>query len=603
MPADATHGSAVPDEVRAHLATSLGSDAITITDAGAARLPTGGSVRVFHAAVKGRPNQVTAVTLDDSGELRPLARLVEDLGRNPFVPDFTPVGHGPERAPREPVTIDPKTNDWRLSQCERARETITVTVPPTGVAAKADVYLLADTTGSMSSILDAVKAGAAAILGDPALTSFDVAWGIGNYRDFPVPAPNSYAFQHQLSPTTDHTQADLAIGAWSADQGGDTSEGQFFALHELATNAGIGWRPDSKRIVVWFGDAPGHDPICTDLSGLASAITEASVTAELTAADLTVVAVSTTTGPANALDDDPQADAGDYTTCPGSGTAGQATRIATATGGSHTTGVDPSTIVATLSALIATAVASTGNVSLVPSASIAPFVESITPAGGYGPLAGNEEHVLTFEVVWVGSRPCRDKDQEFTGTIDVVADGVVVAAKQVHVTVPRCRYHYSVEVVCGEQPPRRPSSGDEHDSHGDHGDYHGDHDDKGLACAVVAGLYATAVTIHNPSTCTAVIEKRFAPLVLHGKTIGREPDQVPAKPFAKLELEAGHATMDDCCALEEAIGKGSGLVVGVLDIVSDRPLSVSAIHTAREPGGKPGGPAITTRTIEPLMAP
>ena len=100
MPADSTHGSAVPDEVRAHLVTSLGSDAITITDAGAARLPTGGSVRVFHAAVKGRPNQVTAVTLDDSGELRPLARLVEDLGRNPFVPDFTPVRPGTRAGPR-----------------------------------------------------------------------------------------------------------------------------------------------------------------------------------------------------------------------------------------------------------------------------------------------------------------------------------------------------------------------------------------------------------------------------------------------------------------------------------------------------------------------
>ena len=159
----------------------------------------------------------------------------------------------------------------------------------------------------------------------------------------------------------------------------------------------------------------------------------------------------------------------------------------------------------------------------------------------------------------MGSRPCRDKDQEFTGTIDVVADGVVVAAKRVRVTVPKCRYHYSVEVVCGEQPPSRRPSGDEHDSHGDKDD-HGD--DDGLACAVVAGLYATAVTIYNPSTCTAVIEKRFAPLVLHGKTIGREPDQAPAQPFAKIELEAGHATMDDCCALEEAIGKGSGLVAG-----------------------------------------
>lgn len=609
MPADTTHGPAVPDEVRSHLAASLGSDAITITDAGAARLPTGGRVRVFHAAVEGRPNQVAAVTLDDDGGLRSLPRLVEELGRNPFVPEFTAVGPGHERAPREPVTIDPTSNDWRLSECERVRETITVTVPPTGVAAKADVYLLADSTGSMSSILDAVKAGAAAILGDPALAAFDVAWGVGNYRDFPVPAPNSYAFQHQLSPTTDHTQADLAIGAWFADEGGDTSEGQFFALHELATNAGIGWRPDSKRIVVWFGDAPGHDPICTDLSGLAGAITEASVTAELTGADITVVAVSTTTGPASALDDDPNADAGDYTTCPGSGSSGQATRIASATGGSHTTGVDPTTIVGTLSVLIAAAVASTGNVHLEPSASIAPFVESITPAGGYGPLAGNEQHVLTFEVVWVGSRPCREKDQEHTGTIDVVADGVVVAAKRVRVTVPRCRYHYSVEVVCGDQPPRRSSSGDEHDSHGEHDD-HDDHgsdgshgDDKALACAVVAGRYATAVTIHNPSTCTAVIEKRFAPLVLHGRTIGREPDQVPAKPFATLELEAGHATMDDCCALEEAVGTGPGLLLGVLDIVSDRPLSVSAVHTTRELGGKPGGPAITTRTIEPLMAP
>ena len=318
----------------------------------------------------------------------------------------------------------------------------------------------------MSSILDAVKAGAAAILGDPALASFDVAWGVGNYRDFPVPAPNSYAFQHQLSPTTDHTQADLAIGAWSADEGGDTSEGQFFALHELATNAGIGWRPDSKRIVVWFGDAPGHDPICTDLTGLASAITEASVTAELTAADITVVAVSTTTGPANALDDDPQADAGDYTTCPGSGTRRPGhphlrrdrwqphhggrpehhrrhPQRADRRGGRRRPGTSRS----------------------CRARRSRPFIESITPAGGYGPLAGNEEHVLTFEVVWVGSRPCREKDQEFTGTIDVVADGVVVAAKRVRVTVPRCRYHYSVEVVCGEQPPSRPSSRDEHDSH------------------------------------------------------------------------------------------------------------------------------------------
>ena len=48
----------------------------------------------------------------------------------------------------------------------------------------------------------------------------------------------------------------------------------FFALEKLATDAAAtyGWRPDTKRIIVWFGDAPSHDPICTQLTGLSNAI-------------------------------------------------------------------------------------------------------------------------------------------------------------------------------------------------------------------------------------------------------------------------------------------------------------------------------------------
>ena len=158
-------------------------------------------------------------------------------------------------------------------------------------------------------------------------------------------------------------------------------EGQLFALHQLATIPSIGWRADSKRIVVWFGDAPGHDPICADLTGLAAAITEASATADLQAA-ITVVAVehSPLSAASNALDDDPDIDAGDYTTCPPAGAAGQATRISAATGGSHTTGINADTIATTLGDLIASAVASTTSVSLVPTGDTAQFVESISPA-------------------------------------------------------------------------------------------------------------------------------------------------------------------------------------------------------------------------------
>jgi hypothetical protein len=385
-----------------------------------------------------------------------------------------------------------------------------------------------------------------------------------------------------------------AISAWQAGEGGDIPEGQLFALHEIATNPGIGWRPDSKRILVWFGDAPGHDPICSDLTGLPAAITEASATADLTGADITVVAVSTTTGTADALDADPNASVFDYPTCPASGSPGQATRITAATGGTHASGIDPGSIVTTLSELIAAAVKATGNVHLEATGDSAQFVESITPAGGYGPLAGDEAHVLTFEVVWVGAKPCAERDQELLGSIDVLADGVVVAAKRVRVVVPKCRYHYVVEVVCGTA-----SSGGR-DDHG-HGD--GDDGKRPAVCAVVPGRYATAVVIDNPSTCPARIEKRFAPLVVDGKTIGREPEVQPATPFARLELPAGHATMDDCCALDEAVDHGPGLLLGVLDIVSDIPLEVRAMLTADGGPDSAGAPSVTARAVEVRRAP
>ncbi|MGL5929170.1 MAG: hypothetical protein ACRCY8_09550 [Dermatophilaceae bacterium] len=580
--------TSLPASVRDHLAEVLGAPASPAGNT-ETRLPTGDRVTIYHGVAEGGGNTVASAVVTEDGTITPYREFVATLGHDPFVPVFDPPLVATPTPPREPVTIDPSRNDWRLDKCDRRTETITVTVPPNGTAPKADVYLLADTTGSMTSVIEAVKAGAGAILGDPALAAFDVAWGVGNYRDFPVPEVNSYAFQHQLAPTTDHTAVSTAIGTWAAAQGGDTSEGQLYALHELATNGSIGWRPESKRIVVWFGDAPGHDPICTDLTGLATAITEASTTADLTGAEITVVAVSTTTGATDALDGDPNADAGDYATCPSAGTAGQATRITAATGGTHVSGVDPGSIVATLSALIAAAVKSTGNVHLEATGDTAQFVESITPAGGYGPLAGDETHVLTFEVVWVGSRPCADRDQEFAGTIDVVADGVVVAGKKVRVVVPKCRYHYVVEVVCGTRPP----TDGEHDGH----------EERSGPCAVVPGRYATAVLIDNPSTCPAQLEKRFAPLVLDGKTIGREPDVQPARPFAKLELPAGHATMDDCCALDEAVDRGTGLLVGVLDIVSDRPLEVRAVHTADGGRGSVGAPSITTRAVEARRAP
>ena len=586
------------DATRRLLATRLGSDDLRVVAEQSVTAPDGSVVRRVHAVLAGAPNTAASVVLDAAGAEVDLSALEARLGRRLFGPS---VGGLDVPAPeRTPVTNDPSVNDLVLPECAHLDERITVTVPPTGIRPKADVYLLADTTGSMSSVLEAVKAGAAAIVGNPALAGFDVAYGVGNYRDFPVPASSSYAFQHQQAPTTVLADVQAAIDVWTAAEGGDGPEGQLWALQQVATDPGTGWRPDAKRILVWFGDAPGHDPVCAAISGAASDVTEATATTALAASPVTVVAVSTTTGYPAGLDDDPAATSSDYGACAVAGAAGQATRISAATGGSVTSGVDATTIVVTLSTLIAAAVQATANVHLVATGAIAPFVTSITPPAGFGPLAGDALHVLPFDVAWDGVVACADDDAVFTGTIDVVADDVVVAQKQVRLTVPACRLHHVVEVLCGTQGGRGGGSEDDRDRHEDEDD-HGPRDGDGECTTVVSGRYATAVSIYNPGPCAAVIEKRFAPLLLNGKPVGREPATVDARPFAKIELQPGQATMDDCCALEEAVGiLHTTATLGVLDLVSDHELVVTAIYTSTGRAG--GGADVHTRTVLPHRA-
>jgi hypothetical protein len=558
---------------REALAEALGTSEIDIVGEVTGRLPTGGEVRLVHAAVRGAPNSTASVVVDAAGAVHPRRRFEALAGRDLFTPAATPA-ESPPIAPGQPVTIDPPTNEWTLAECATQDETVTVHVPVSGVPPKADVYLLSDTTGSMVSIIGAVQAGIGAVVNDPAFNGFDVAWGAGNYKDFPIPDSSPYAFQHQLSPTPGAADITLAVNAWSAGGGVDTPEGQLFALQQIAQDPAIGWRPGSKRILVWFGDAPGHDPVCTAISGVAD-ITETTATDALVAAGITVVAISTDTGTAGALDGDPTAGANDYAVCTVGGTPGQASRITAATpGGSHTTGVNAGTMIATLVDLISAAVQSIGRLELHPTGAIAPFVTWVSPTG-YDDLAGDVDHTLPFDVVWTGVKACAETDAVFTGSLDVVADGVVVASKPVRITVPACRWHHSVEMICGTEK----RDGDECET-------------------VVAGRYATAVTIYNPSSCTVRLVKYFAPLVLHGEPVGREPRTVRARPFAKLELGPGEATLEDCCTLEEAVGPTGGpLVLGVLDVVADQPLDVTVTHTVQ--GTDPRNASIDSRTIKP----
>lgn len=464
-----------------------------------------------------------------------------------------------------PITIAPDTNTLVLNPTDTLDETLTVKVPKNAGPTMADVYFLADTTGSMSDILQAVKDGANDVLTALGAPGVDLAFGVGNYKDFLSGDP--YCFQHQASPTNVAATVTAAINAWSATGGNDLPEGAFFALDSLAIAPGgtIGWRAGAKRIIVWFGDAAAHDPICPAASGLVVAITEASVTAKLIAQGIAVVAISTSTGTAG-LDEDPTLGASDYVGACGApgGSAGQATRIANATGGAFAAGIDSSTIVDTIIDLASGAIAAIQNIKLVPSPTIAPFITSITPAVGYGPLAGDTEHTLEFEVHFHGI-PCKPEAQVVSGSIDVVADDSVVAAKRVQITVPPCAprgFVYAVKFVCGTQAECE------------------------CQCVPVRpGRYATEINLLNPGSKDVRVHKRFVPLVLAGAAVGREPRVAAPRAEDKIVLPPHSATMDDCCRIAELIfgapgASPSALSIGYLEITSDAELVVTAVYTA-----------------------
>ena len=559
----------VPDKVsqaaKKHFAEHFGEEEHVVARTASDRHPADGrAIHLFLAVRSGVANDnAVELILDDDAHPVHLERRRHAL----FVPDVAPVA--PEVTEAVTVKVNPAVNNLRLGECDTVKEKITVTIPASAAVAPADIYFLADNTGSMGAVIASVQAGANAIFaGLGPLTGLQ--FGVGEYRDFDNPGDQSLAFQNLQPITASAAAVTTAIGTWSASGGGDLPEAQFYALDQVAGSPTIGWRPGVKHIIVWLGDAPGHDPICAAASGLSYDITEASVTAKLVADQITVLAVSVFDGSVdpNGLNDDPtnlgQPLNAAYGACgaPG-GTPGQATRIAAATGGVVVTGVDPSAVVATIIAELK-ALLTIGNVHLQPVGAIAPFVTSIIPPS-YGPLPGDQVNVLDFEVTFSGDvEGCSARDRVFTGAIDVVVDGSVVAAKPTRITVPACKYTYAVKFVCGTQAA-----------------------DCGCECGPVRpGTYATEINILNPKCKEATIVKRVVPLVFAGAVTGREPAVANARATERIVLPSGAATMDDCCRIAELLYGGSGsampLTVGFLEIVSDVELHVSAVYTSSD---------------------
>lgn len=212
--------------------------------------------------------------------------------------------------------------DRILVSGESIDKTLPIGDPENPTTGSIDVFFLADNTTSMRNILDAVKAGASDLLenfsgADPRFSELDIAYGVGRYNGDPreiftfIPP---YSLLQEVSPSQELAQA--AINQWepiSTFFPNDLPEGNFFALHQVATSGGTtdgigltdlgiatnqetGWRPEAKRVVMWFGDASSHT----------STVNLTEVVNSLVNNEVTVAAINTES-PGRGIDQDGQA--------------------------------------------------------------------------------------------------------------------------------------------------------------------------------------------------------------------------------------------------------------------------------------------------------
>ncbi len=267
-------------------------------------------------------------------------------------------------------------------------------------ASRADIFLLADNTGSMGGIIGGVRSSATSILSSLQSTITDVAFGVGRYLGDPsegVTPAGAYELQQPISTNSALSLAE--INTWFAAGGGDFPEANFFALHQVATSGAAtagglstgqvtGWRPGAARVLIWFGDAPSHT----------ATVTQAAAIAALTNNNIIVAALNT-------------ASAGG-----GIDSGGQASAIVAATSGVITNNNNPAGVAAAILSAVGT-VTSTINLTFMTSATFPGLGVSFACTDPLGCMAVPGGATRQFSVTFTGIAPG-------TYEFDIFANGV-----------------------------------------------------------------------------------------------------------------------------------------------------------------------------------
>lgn len=154
----------------------------------------------------------------------------------------------------------------------------------TALPLETDLYLLSDATGSMRRAIETAKSKFQNLVKEFEGRT-NIAVGVGIFRD-EVELDNGFKNLQPIS--TSISAAQEAINTIHATGGLDAPEANLVALYKIATDSTIQWRSRSRKILVYFGDNPGHEATC--FNGIT--LTRERVIAALKAKGITVIAVS-----------------------------------------------------------------------------------------------------------------------------------------------------------------------------------------------------------------------------------------------------------------------------------------------------------------------